>query len=283
MPLFGNRIDQLIDQLENTIPHVEEGFTFFQTERSDWRPVWALCRQIQSEFKGFQGFKTRDEHQAAWERFQTIRQRASRLADIEKERFAAQSLSLKDEILDEAKSAYWSMSGDFFVGTILGETDLAELQELQSILKGAGQKLSQNKHLMTKSDKEQCFEKIKEVRESHDRCYEKLKEMKNARREASRRKSEEFERKREAWRERTQANIAKNNDKLDRARGALERTRDRISEIEGKLYETDSDKWRGIFSEWLSEAQSKESDIEESIARIESWISEDQSKLDQSY
>jgi len=38
-----------------------------------WRPVWDLCKKIQAEFKGYKGYKTRDEHQAAWNRFEALR------------------------------------------------------------------------------------------------------------------------------------------------------------------------------------------------------------------
>ena len=276
---FGNRIEALISQLESAIPDVDEGMSFFKTERNDWRPVWDICRDIQTEFNGFRGFKSREEHQAAWERFQTLRQRASRLADLEKDRFANQSERLKIDILSDARNAYWSASADFFVGAVLGHTTIEELQGLQALLNSAGRKLSNNKHLMTREDKEACYAAMQDARASHDRFFEKYKELKEERRRASQQKREEYERKRLEWIDRVQSNIRRNTDKLERAQGALERTRDRIQEIEDKLRDTTSSKWEGIFSDWLSEAQSKERDIEESIDRIREWIREDESKL----
>jgi hypothetical protein len=280
MALFGNDLDRLIDQLESAIPYVDEGFSWgFAVERHDWRPVWALCKEIQATFRGYKGYSTREEHQAAWERFQKLRQKASHLADVEKEKFAAQSDRLKREILDDAKACYWSMSADFFIGSVLGETTVDEMKELQSNLKAAGRKLSENKSLMTKADKEECFEAIKDARESHDRFWEKHRALRDERRQATQARREEFERKRADWIDRVRSNLARNREKLAKARGALERNRDRIEEIEGKLYETNSPKWEGIFSEWLEEARAKERDIEESIERIEGWISEDEDKL----
>lgn len=280
MALFPNSLDLLIDRLEGSIPYVNPGFDWGMViERHDWRPVWDLCKEIQAEFKGFKGYKTRDEHQAAWDRFQTLRKRASKLADIEKEKFANQSARLRDRILPEARGARYSMSTDFFVGAVLGHTTIEELQQMQSRLKEAGRVLSENKALMTREDKESCFEAIKEARESHDRFYEKYKLMKAERREATQRRNEEFERKQSEWRDRVQANISRNMANLQKARGALNRAQDRIREIEGKIYESDSAKWQGIFGEWLSEARAKESDIEASIEQIEGWIREDESKL----
>lgn len=280
MALFGNDLDALIDQLESTIPHVDEGFSWgFAVDRHDWRPVWALCKEIQDTFRGYKGYSSREEHQAAWDRFQKLRQNASRLADIEKEKFAAQSDRLKDEILYEAKACYWSMSADFFVGSVLGETTIEEMKELQSQLKAAGRKLSENKTLMTKADKEECFEAIKDARESHDRFWEKHRSLREERREATQRRRDEFDRKRADWLDRVRSNISKNREKLAKAQVALDRTRERIEEIQEKIYETDSDKWSGIFSEWLDQAREKERDIEESIERIEGWISEDEDKI----
>ena len=280
MALFGNELDSLIDQLESEIPDVNEGFSWgFSIERHDWRPVWALCQEIQEKFKGYKGYSSKEEHQAAWDRFQKLRQNASRLADIEKEKFAAQSDRLKDDILHEARACYWSKSADFFIGSVLGETTIDEMKELQARLKEAGRKLSENKALMTRADKEKCFEAIKDARESHDSFWEKYKMLREERREASQRKREEFESKRAEWIQRTRANIDRNREKLSKAEYALDRTRDRISEIQDKIRETDSPKWEGIFSEWLDQAREKERDIEESIDRIEGWIREDEDKL----
>ncbi len=278
--MFGNPLISLIDRLEASIPDVDEGFSWgFEVERHDWRPIWALCKEIQATFRGYKGFETREQHQQAWERFSQLRNRASHLADIEKEKFAAQSNQLKENILSETRSAYWSMSADFLVGSVLGHTTVEEMKDLQRQLKDAGRRLSENKRLMTRSDKEECFHAIQEARESHDGFWEKYKELREERREASERKREEFERKRSEWIDRVRANIRKNQGKLEKAEHALEHTRDRIRDIEDKLSETTSEKWERIFSEWLDEAHSKEQDIEESIERIARWISEDEEKL----
>ena len=278
--MFGNPLSSLIDKLEASIPNVDEGFSWgFEVERHDWRPVWALCKEIQATFRGYKGFDSREQHQKEWERFSELRNRASHLADVEKEKIAAQSNQHKELILSEARAAYWSASADFFVGSVLGHTTVEEMKDLQRQLKDAGRRLSENKRLMTREDKEECFEAIKEARESHDHFWEKYKALREERREASERKHQEFERKRAEWIDRVHANIRKNQSKLEKAENALGHTRDRIRDLEEKIYETTSEKWQGIFSEWLDEARSKEQDIEESIERIAGWISEDERKL----
>ena len=147
-------------------------------------------------------------------------------------------------------------------------------------LNEAGQKLSRNKEWRCLGPhKSECFEAIQIARASLDEFWENRKTHGAERKRQYDMKQAEFEAKQAAWRVRTKTNISNNREKLDRAVGALNRVQDRISEIEGKIYETDSDKWRGIFGDWLSEAREKESDIEESIDRIRGWIDEDEAKL----
>lgn len=241
----------------------------FDVERHDWRPVWALCREIQEAFKGYRGFESKEQHQEAWQRFNKLRQSASRLSDIEKEKFARQSERLKNDIVSEARATYWSKSADFFIGAVLGHTEAEEMKGLQRRLNDAGRKLSESKARMTREDKEECFEAISESRRSHDSFWEKYKEMRQYR-------QEEFERKRSTWLSSVQANISKNQEKLSGAKEALSRVRQRIDDLQGKLSETSSSKWEAIYSEWIAEARTKESDIEESIQRLQLWISEDE-------
>jgi hypothetical protein len=120
---------------------------------------------------------------------------------------------------------------------------------------------------------------ILERQESLDQFWAQRKQLGAGRREAAARRRCEFEERRDAWRQHVLQNIRNNREKLDGALNALSRTRDRIKDIEDKLSETRSDKWRGIFSEWLAEARAKESDIEGSVERIRGWIDEDERKL----
>jgi len=67
--LFNN-IESLIFKLEADIP-MDRTSPFWpgKIDRSDWKPVWDLCKRIQDEFKDKNAFSSRDEQQAAWSRF----------------------------------------------------------------------------------------------------------------------------------------------------------------------------------------------------------------------
>jgi len=245
-------------------------------ERSDWRPVWELCKRIQEEFKTSRDFDNKDERQRVWQKFKSLRDKASELADYEKEIFETQSSIYRDEIVGDAKSCIYSVLTDkiFF----FDPTTVDDMKRLSQELKRVGQRLSECKRWMTKAHKEECFSIIQQARESHDFFWERRKALSAERREATERRREEFETRRQEWKQRVWANLEKNREKLSRAKVALGHTQERISDIESKIYETTSDKWRDIFSGWLAEAREKERDIQESISRIEEWIGEDESK-----
>lgn len=278
MGLFPHRIEVMIDQLEQSIPYVGTGiFHFGKVERHDWRPVWELCKRIQYEFRGCKDFPSKEAHQEAWRRFQEVRSRASALADQEKEAARDQSGRIRDDILYIVKDCRYSPLDDIIF--FFDPTTVDEMKAMGQRLKKAGGKLSENKHWMLAEHKNQCFEAIQEARKSQDMFWEKRKQLSAERRQANERRRAENERKREAWEERTRANMQRNREKLSKAEGARDRTLDRIRDIEDKISETTSEKWQGIFSEWLSEAHAKLVDIEESIDRIKGWISEDEDRL----
>ena len=113
--------------------------------------------------------------------------------------------------------------------------------------------------------KQECFEKIQEVKESHDLFWGHYKEGQKA--------------KATQYREKVQTKLEKNREKLQAAIEALERHRQRADELREKTQESNSRKWQEIFETRLSEAESKIEDIETSITRIEGWIEEDERKL----
>jgi hypothetical protein len=277
MALF-NYIENMISNLETKIPWDRTGpFYPGKLERSDWPPVWDLCKRIQEAFKSGDGFSSREEQNAAWARFAAARKKASDLAEKEKEAFAYQSKEIRNDILRDIKYCTYSPLSDaiFF----FDPTTVEDIKRMGQTLKDAGQKLSDSKKWMLGEHKNECFQAILEHRASLDNFWSQRKQHGEERRAATARKQREFEDRRDAWRSRVSQNIRNNRDKLESAQGALSRTRDRIREVSYKLSETTSDKWRDIFVGWLAEAQAKEQDIEESIERIRGWIAEDEAKL----
>lgn len=278
MSLFPHRVELLIDQLENTVPAVEIGaIQVGKIERHDWRPVWDLCTRIQDEFKGCRDFPSREAHQAAWKRFQEIRQQASALCDKEKSAFRFQSEQFRNDILSDVRACSYSAAADalFF----FDPTTVEDMKQLSEKLNDAARRLSKLKHWMLANHKTACFEAIQEVRQSHDLFWEKRRQSSRIRQHTHEERRAEIQQKKEDRQRRVHANIDRNRDRLSKALSALDRNADHIREIEEKLSETTSPKWAAIFSEWLAEAHQKERDIEDSIDQIKSWIREDEDKL----
>lgn len=271
MSIFGHRIEGLIDQLEQRIPDVDTTFNWGgEVQRHDWRPVWALCKEIQEEFRNARDFKSREAQQAAWERFAALRSKGSELADHEKEAFGDQSKRLRDELFYEMKGVGWSPIDDIMF--FFDPTTVEEIKSMGQTLHDVGQKLSDNKNLMLGEHKTEVFERMQDKRSQLDHFWEK-------RREAQGQRQREYQERHDAWRERVSANLQRNREKLAKAQAAASHTRDRISENEDKLRDTDSPKWEGIFSEWIEGDIAKLADIEDSIDRLEGWIAEDEDKL----
>lgn len=274
MSLFGHPLDDKIDRLEDLVPNVDTSWNWgAEVERHDWRPVWALCKEIQADFRDSPNFETREARDSAWKKFAALRSRASELADHEKEAFGNQSRELRSELMYELKGVDWSPINDIMF--FFDPTTVEEIKAMGRILNEVGQKLKANKHLMLAEHKSEVFERMQAKRARLDHFWEK-------RREANEVRQREFEQKREAWRSKTRANLERNRERLAKAQGAAARVRDRISENEDKLRETESAKWEGIFSEWIAEGYDKLADIESSIERLEGWIAEDEDKLSRS-
>jgi hypothetical protein len=239
--VFGHWLENKIDRLEALFPIKDTRIRFGKFERNDWRPVWILCKEIQEDFRGVRDFPSAAERQVAWNRFCSLRSRASELADYDKEAFTSQSRELRAELLYRLKGVGWTPFTD--VMFFFNPTTVDEIKAMGSILHEVGQTLASYKAYMTAEHKGEVFERMKEKRAELDHFWEK-------RREAQEQRTKEFDRKREDFRSRVYENIEKNKERLRKAKAAADRSRDRISELEGKLRDTDSAKWQSIFSGW---------------------------------
>jgi hypothetical protein len=273
-----NPIEAKISRLQDMIPSDQSGvFHSGGISRTDWRPIWNLCKEIQSDFRGCKDFPSREQHQAAWSEFQEARSKASEICDAEKEGFKAQSAVLRNELLSNIRACRFSKLSDVLF--FFDPTTVEEVKDMGRRLNEAGQRLSKEKEWMLSEHKAECFEEIQNARATLDDFWEQRKSQGLERKRQHEQRQSEFEAKQSDWRDRVNANISRNREKLNRAVSAHDRVIERIDEIETKIHSAENDKWRGIFGEWLSEALEKKTDIEESIDRIRGWISEDVAKL----
>lgn len=243
------------------------GFT-----RNDWRPVWEHARAIQAAFNSKVRYPAVSDREAAWLRFNNLRNELSRIDKSERESMFSMSGEYRDEILSEAKSAHISS----FVFTKPG---VDEAKALGEVLKNAGRLLSKFKLKMLREHKDQCFAAILEARQTHDRFWEEYKaELAQRNRQYAERQAAFAERRSSAI-AKIETNLAANRERLAKIRAAQSRNDDRIDELREKVASARSDEWRDRFLTWLSEAEDKRASIQASESEVEGWIRQGEERL----
>jgi FMN-dependent NADH-azoreductase len=190
----------------------------------------------------------RATHQVYWDRVKSSQdQRQSR------------SRQLANDILSEIEG---SRPCDLF-GFM--PPDVEEMKCLGRKLRDAGQRLSSHKREMFGEHKQECFDRIQEMRKVHDAWWEML----------TQHRSQSFEDRQS----RIRANIDQNYERHRKAAAALESCRTHADELRNQIASAWNDDWRSRAEGWLAELEDKIRDIESSLERIEEWIREGESRL----
>jgi hypothetical protein len=255
-------LDEMLNRLEAIMPS-KPPILDIGLHRQDWTPVWNLAKQIQEAFNAGVRYPTKQLRQAAWNRFNTLRSEASARADAERDHLRTRSNYHKSIIFKECAGIGYSRVSDtiFF----FDQTTMGEMKARGRYLAGVMKYLSEHKHEMLGEDKKECYNRIHEIKEQHEQFWSEYRLARDARKDERLQKIE--------------ANLSKNRDMYRRTADALQRFRERSSELRAKISTSTSDKWRAIFSGWLSETESKIDDIESQLRRIEGWIEENEEHL----
>jgi hypothetical protein len=242
--------------IASEIQSFESGhWDFFNRQYKDF---WAHARKISEMFKTLKPLR-RDDRERLWEKFnvycQEIKQR-QKTEHWERELKSKQHCS---DIIHEAERARPSTLFGFF------PPDVAEMKALGSILRNAGAMLSNFKEEMFGEHKQECFDRMQEIRLIHDLWWDELKQHRSKRQEESQ--------------ERVRANLKKNYERHQKAIHALEKIRNHADDLRDQINSAWNDDFRDRAYGWLSETEEKIRDIEESIQKLEDWIREDEEKL----
>jgi hypothetical protein len=257
-----------INGFERMIDSRRQGFVMIL---HDFRPVWDKARDIQAGFNSGIRFPTKDVHQSVWERFRTLRDQASLVFQEQQEHIRDRSEKRRNDILSEANSAEYNPVSDalFFFDRITVEGMKVKAQQL----KQAFQRLSECKEEMLGEHKKECHERLQEVRESHDLWWSRYKETWTER-------QSDRQQAKESKKDKIRANLETNREKLRTAEERLEKVRDSVEEHRDKLGETTSDKWIGLYTEWIEEGEAKIESIESWINTLHEWIRQGEEQLD---
>ena len=253
-------LERAIEELERMIDARRQGIIFIS---HDFRPVWEKARDIQAIFNNGVRFPKIEMREKTWERFRTLRDEASQVFQEQQNQIRGHSAERRNDILSEAKSAEYDALQDalfFFDRTTVDGMKVKARQ-----LKEAYEMLSRYKGEMLGEHKRECHERLLEVRESHDRWWAQFKET-TSERQGDRR-------------EKIETNLEKNREKLRNAEERLEKVRESVEENRSKLDETTSEKWIGIYTEWIEEGEAKIESIEGWINTLHEWIKEGEEQL----
>lgn len=224
----------------------------------DYKEFWAHAKVISQMFKTLKPIK-REDRERLWEKFSLVREQAKSKQKSEHEKRQFKSGQHKSFILKEAESARpCSLFG-------FAPPDVQEMKTLGRVLKNASSMLSQYKGEMFGEHKQECFDRIQEIRRIHDFWWNELKKHRS-------RCQEEFQ-------QRVRANLEKNYERHKKASDELQSMRSRADDLRDKISSAWNDDFRDRAYGWLSKTEDKIRDIEDSIQRIENWIREDENKL----
>ena len=228
--------------IESEIQSLESGhWDWFERQYKDF---WDHARHISHMFKTLKPIQ-REDRERLWEKFSSICEEVKRKQHSEHENRKFKSEQHRNYIIKEAESARPSTLFGFF------PPDVQEMKALGGVLRNASSMLSKYKKEMFGEHKQECFERIQEIRHIHDVWWEELKRHRSKR-------QEEFQ-------QRVRANLEKNYERHRKATDALHRVRNHADDLRDKISSAWNDDFRDRAYGWLSETEDKIRDIEDSI------------------
>jgi hypothetical protein len=237
------------------------------TKVCDWRPAWEQAKEIQEVFKSGIRYPTKRDRDHAWLRFNNARNELSQKSNADRETVFLVSKAWRDSIFEILRFTDYSKIRELII-PVIPPTSAEEIKRLGEYVKLAGQKLSENKHQMLREHKDECFQRIQEVRESHDLFWGAYKEQRE-------RKQQEYRDRIRGKLERIEANITMNQEKRNNAVDALVRAEANVQKVTEMLDGARGDEFREQVEGWLSEAEAKRDSRSDYVDRLDEWIAQD--------
>lgn len=273
-------VDSKINELSVKIERVQPIFS--TPSQSDWNDLFKLCENINENFKHVR-YPTKMERDNAWQRFFNLRDKAYK---VRHKQIEDRSEKHYDELMRQLKGLDYDKLADKLVGEImtfgLGKATAEEMKRKGKHLGDSGAYFKSVKNEMNREHKTKVFERILDIRKSHDEFWSEYKSHQAE-------KAKIYEEKQRAWKEKQErsreikekieSNISSNESKRDNAREALSRFERKRDELQEKIYDSHSDDWKEKAEGWLDEFNEKIQSIEEQIERYDKWIEEDKEKL----
>jgi hypothetical protein len=277
------RLDELIDELEELVFY-ERPLNFggletrtvklpvgdFGTTLRVWRPAWDKARIIQEGFKEGTKYPTRAEQEAAWQRFNVVRNELSGRSNKDRDWAFTVSKAWRDSLMSDLQYAGYSAFTDMLF--FFDPTTVEDMKKQSARVKAVGQLLSENKHQIFSEHKNEVFARIQEVRQSHDAFWGEYRKQNEVKRQ-------EFLERIAGVKARIRNNIASNIERREKAVAAYENAVANIDKLNDMYATARGADFQERVAGWLSEAIEKRDSILLSIKRIDEWIEQDRSRL----
>jgi len=281
------RVLEEIDELKSMMP---SGFLSF--DKPDWKSIWGQIRVVGASFKGVK-FPTRDEHQKAWDNFQSIVSSVKEAQAEEHKQWEekkSKSSGYKDEIIYQAELAKPSgPMGDLILSIATGGLSTAlsalmgpfderkdELNSCSEHLKQGWALLNEYKENMLGRDRNEAYQALYQAKEQLDQAWA---DYKRERQQAFEDYKPERQRKHDEWVERIEANIEKLLARRERLTEIIAHKEDHLNDLQNKLDEAWSDDYRDRVSGWINEEEEKLDNLRSQLVDVENWLEEDKNKL----
>jgi hypothetical protein len=276
-----------IDELKSMMPG-----GLFAVGKPDWKQIWNQVRTVGASFKGVR-FPTHDEHQEAWDRFQSLVNTIKEAQAEEQEQWEekkSRSGQYRNEIITEAEMAKPSGPlGDVILTIATGGINVVldallgpfderrrELQACSEHLRKGWALLNEHKGDMLAQDKREAYQALCDAGEQLNQAWE---DYKGERQKAYDDSRAERQRNHDEWVQKIEANIEKLEARTERLNEIISRKEDHLDELHSKLDDAWNDDYRDRVSGWIDEEETRLAELRSQLADVENWLNEDRSKL----
>lgn len=221
-----------------------------------YQDFWNKAKQITALFRELKPL-AKSDRDLLWNRFNTICREVKDRQKVEYGSLESLSQQHLDEILKLADLAQLPP------GT--PAPGIHELVERGQALKNAGDALGRFKHAMIAKHKKACFDRIQNIRKTHDAAWESLKAIKPKQQTGTKFRS--------------RMNLEANYERYKKAAGALENFQIGRNHIRTFLATCKDPEKAAKAKIQLAETEARIKDIEEGIRKLRKWIAEDEQNL----
>lgn len=221
-----------------------------------YQDFWNKAKQITALFKGAKPL-AKSDRDLLWKQFNDLCREVKEKQKAEYGTLESLSKQHLDEIVKLADLAKLPPNES--------APGIHELVERGQALKNAGDMLGRFKHAMIAKHKKACFDKIQEIRKTHDTAWESVNAVKPKQQTGTK-----F---------RARKNLENNYERYKKAAGALENFQIGRDHIRTFLTSCNDPEKAAKAKIQLAETEARIKDIEEGIRKLGKWIAEDEQSL----